>query len=101
MSGNENKGRLCAVPFTRDKKRIESFNVVGPKPFTIIPKELRNMKCPLSDFKIGLDAFLMNVPDEPPWPGAWSNRHDPVETQQLTNTPGPWGLERKTAVWME
>ena len=78
ISGNENKGRLCGVPFTRDKKRIESFNVVGPKLFNIIPKELRKMKCPLSDFKIGLDAFLMNVPDEPPCPGLVSGATDMI-----------------------
>ena len=69
MSENEIKVRLFAVPFTTDKKRIESFNVCGPILFNIIRKELRNMKCPLSDFEIFLDAFLMSVPDEPPCPG--------------------------------
>ena len=69
MCENENKGRLCTLPIIRNTKRIESFNVFGPKLFKIIPKELRNMKCPLSDFKIGLDAFLLYVPDEPPCPG--------------------------------
>ena len=69
LTANKNKGRCCIVPFTKDKKRLERFNVIGPKLFNNLPKELRNMKCLLEDFKINLDTFLMCVPDEPPCPG--------------------------------
>ena len=40
----EKKGRLFAVPLTRDRKKLESFNVFGPKLFNTLQKELRNMK---------------------------------------------------------
>ena len=45
LTFNENRGRMCRVPFTRDKKkRLESFNVVGPKLFNALPKDIRDLE---------------------------------------------------------
>ena len=67
---NEHKGRMCFVPFTRDKKQLESFNFAGNKLFNVLPKEPRNMMTmSLDDFKTHLNALLTRLPDEPLVPG--------------------------------
>ena len=78
---NDYKGRLCAVPFTRNKKRLESFHVFGRKLFNILPRELRDMKCSSEDFKTSLDAFLACVPDEPPCPGLVPGATDMIQSK--------------------
>jgi hypothetical protein len=83
MTGNENRGRRCVIPFTRDKKRLESFNVFGPRLFNSLPKELRNMNILLEDYKIKLDDFLTCIPDEPPCPGLV-----PGATDMILSKPG-------------
>ena len=96
LTANENRGRRCIVPFTRDKKRLESFNVIGPKLFNNLPKELRNMKCLLEDFKISLDTFLMCVPDEPPCPGLV-----PGATDMILSKPSNSLLHQVQRAWRE
>ena len=96
LTANENRGRRCIVPFTRDKKRLESFNIIGPKLFNTLPKELRNMKCLLEDFKISLDTFLMCVPDEPPCPGLV-----PGATDMILSKPSNSLLHQVQRAWRE
>ena len=64
------RGRQCQVPNTKDRDRMASFMVMGPKLFNSLPKDLRNMtNCSIDEFKSILDGFLGLVPDEPKSPG--------------------------------
>ena len=66
-------GRMCKIPSisTKSRKSVQSireqsFQVNGPQLFNSIPASIRNMtKCGIEDFKMKLDKFLENVPDEP------------------------------------
>ena len=62
---DEHKGRLGHIPFSKYKKRIDPFQLSGPKLFNSLPKEVRNFKGDLNLFKEQLDTFLTNIPDEP------------------------------------
>ena len=78
---HEHKGRFCAVPFTRDKKRLESFQVFGPKLFYIMPEEIQDMNCSVDNFKTCLDSFLMCIPDEPSCPGRVPGATDIIQSK--------------------
>ena len=66
-------GRMCRIPniSTHSKKSVQSireqsFQINGLQLFNLIPKSIRNMtRCGIEDFKMKLDKFLENVPDEP------------------------------------
>ena len=67
----ERNGRVCKIPPLKGARsvqtlRSQSFQVSGPRLFNSMPKNIRNMKkCSLEDFKMTLDTFLRNIPDEP------------------------------------
>ena len=97
LSNNDSRGRTCRVPFTRNRRRLESFNVVGPKLFNSLPKDLRDMtQCSLEDFKISLDAFLTCVPDEPPCPDLV-----PGATDMILSRPSNLLLHQIPRAWRE
>ena len=66
-------GRKCAIPSRCTQARVavqtmreQTYQVHGPRLFNALPVFIRNMtKCPLADFKMALDKFLEQVPDEP------------------------------------
>ena len=69
---NERLGRKCAIPGLKSggRKLIQtlrehSFQINGPRLFNCLPKKLRNMKCNQDEFKVELDNYLCNIPDEP------------------------------------
>ena len=70
-SSEERRGRLCEVPKLRGNKEVQkcrrqSFQMVGPKLWNSLPKNVRNVKkCGIEQFKEALDNFLSKVPDEP------------------------------------
>ena len=101
---HEHKGRLFDVPFTRDTKRLESFQVFGPKLFNIMPKEIRDMKCSVEDFKTSLDSFLMFIPDEPSCPGLVPGAKDIIQSKPsnslLYQVPRAW-RERLLVGWKD
>ena len=47
----------------------QSFTVVGPRLFNVLPIELRKFDGSLDVFKSRLDKFLWRVDDKPPLPG--------------------------------
>ena len=69
----DRQGRKCVVPQINNKSsaavktmKDQTFQVHGPQLFNSLPGYLRNMtKCPIEDFKVKLDTFLENVPDQP------------------------------------
>ena len=66
-------GRICSVPNRNNNAktlvqsmREQTFQVNGPKLFNSLPVKLRSMtKCSLDQFKMALDNYLSNKPDEP------------------------------------
>ena len=66
-------GRTVAVPkrntSTRaavQTKKEQTFQVNGPQLFNSLPAHIRNLtKCDLGDFKMKLNKFLEQIPDEP------------------------------------
>ena len=45
--------------------RRDSFSVRGPELFNVIPKDLRDLKISMDNFKEKLDQFLSLLPDSP------------------------------------
>ena len=79
---NENRGRKCYVPFSRNKKRMETFQISGAILFNCLQEELRNTtKVSEDDFKMKLDAFLGKIPDEPRCPGLTPGATDMLESR--------------------
>ena len=65
-STEERQGRRCKIPAGNSARRLQSFQVGGPKAFNSLPEYLRNTsKCSVEEFKEKLDRFLCKVPDEP------------------------------------
>ena len=94
---NEKKGRMCTVPFSRNNKRISTFQVSGAKLFNSLPKEIRNFqKHSVEEFKEFLDAFLTIIPDEPRCPGM-----TPGATDQLESKPSNSLLHQIPRAWRE
>ena len=70
---NERRGRFCEIPpingrATQRLKTIreKSFNINGPKLFNALPSSIRNTsKCSIEEFKLKLDQWLSNIPDQP------------------------------------
>ena len=66
-------GRRCVLPpMVRSGEgslREQSFGVMGPKIFNVLPAELRVFQGKLDSFKHRLDVFLANIEDTPPQPG--------------------------------
>ena len=62
-------GRRCAIPTLKPKQRMkrnQSFQICGPLLFNCLPKHIRNLtKIGIDKFKVELDAYLSQVPDEP------------------------------------
>ena len=84
-------GRLCLIlPIKKSSARIQtlrenSFQIVGPKLFNILPIKIRNMKnCSQDEFKFALDQFLSKVPDEPSVSG---QEYTPGACDQHTGKP--------------
>ena len=66
-------GRRCAVPHLTQRSRVttvrdQSFSVMGPRLFNVLPMSLRQFDGSLEAFKSRLDVFLGEVPDRPPLP---------------------------------
>ena len=62
----DRQGRRCKVQSGTLARRLQSFQVGGPKAFNSLPSYIRNTtKCSLEDFMDNLDSFLSKVPDEP------------------------------------
>ena len=73
---------MCNVPFTRNIKRIATFQVSGTKLFNALPKEIRNFRTGgIEDFKELFDAFLTTIPDEPRCPGLTPRATDLLESK--------------------
>ena len=91
---NSRKGRLCSIPKAKSKEKLSSFQVLGPKLFNCLPKEIRNVtNCGIEEFKSILDMFLTWVPDEPKagglTPGAMTP--DAISTNSLAyQIPRAW-----------
>ena len=97
MPENENRGRMCRVPFSRDPKRLATFQLSGPKLFNCLPKEIRNFtKGGVEDFKVHLDAFLSRIPDEPRCQGL-----TPGATDMLLSKPSNSLLHQVPRAWRE
>ena len=66
-------GRVCKIPNIKSQSkksvqtlREQTFQVNEPQLFNALPASIRNMtRCGIEDFKMKLDKFLKNVPDEP------------------------------------
>ena len=74
VRGEEGRlGRMCEVPPLNTSAsqsvqtmREQTFQVNGPKLFNSLPANIRNLtKCSIEDFKMALDKYLENIPDEP------------------------------------
>ena len=73
---NERRGWLCEIPPINGREtqrlktlREKSFNINGPKLFNALPSSIRNTsKCSFEDFKMKLDQWLVNIPDQPRTP---------------------------------
>ena len=74
---NVRRGLLVSVPpmattsaAAVKKARESSLQVKGARLFNLVPRDLRDMKAVTVDtFKVGLDAWLANIPDQPTIPG--------------------------------
>ena len=70
---NSRLGRRCQLPLLvrsgEGTLRDQSFTVVGPRLFNVLPIELRKFDGSLDVFKSRLDKFLWSVDDKPPLPG--------------------------------
>jgi hypothetical protein len=73
VRGEEGRlGRMCEVPPLNTSAsqsvqtmREQTFQVNGPKLFNSLPANIRNLtKCSIEDFKMALDKYLENIPDE-------------------------------------
>ena len=70
-SAESRQGRRIQVPDINRKSPVSKqlnqvFQVNGPKLFNCLPAKIRNISnVGLDDFKMALDKFLENVPDEP------------------------------------
>ena len=69
---NPRRGRLAVVhqppahqPPAVRKAREASLSCRGSKLFNLIPRELRGMSGTVLQFKVGLDKWLSNIPDQP------------------------------------
>ena len=79
---NKSRGRKCYIPFTRNKKRIETFQISGTKLFNCLPEELKIITTGNEEeFKIKLDALLGKIPDEPRCPGLTPGATDMLESR--------------------
>ena len=66
-------GRKCQIPILNKKSkqsaqtlREQTFQVKGPQLFNVLPRSLGNTrKCSVDEFKMKLDKFLEDIPDEP------------------------------------
>ena len=73
---NERRGRLSEIPPINGRAtqrlktlREKSFNIHGPKLFNALPCSIRNTsKCSIEEFKMKLDQWLVNIPDQPRTP---------------------------------
>ena len=73
---NERRGRFCEIPPINGRAtqrlktlREKSFNIHGPKLFNALPCSIRNTsKCSIEEFKMKLDQWLVNIPDQPRTP---------------------------------
>ena len=84
-------GRLVTVPpMKRCASKIQtlrenSFQVMGPHLFNILPSKIRNMtKCSVDEFKFSLDQYLTKIPDEPNVPGV---EYTPTACSQVSGKP--------------
>ena len=74
---NPRRGRLATVsPVSRDaptavrKAREASLSVKGARIFNLLPADIRNIEGTTVDtFKLSLDRFLEQIPDQPTIPG--------------------------------
>ena len=71
LTNSDRRGRSCIIPTSRGSTivknlREQSFQVMGPKLFNILPKQIRNMqKVSVEQFKEKLDLYLATLPDTP------------------------------------
>ena len=97
MPSNENRGKMCYIPFSRNSKRLATFQISGLKLYNSLPKEIRNFeKGNIDDFKIILDAFLTRIRDEPRCPGL-----TPGATDRLESKPSNSLLHQVPRAWRE
>ena len=108
LPDSDRRGILCKVPATKDNMRNNSYQVIGPRLFNALPKELRNMKCSKADFKFALDTFLCKIPDEPQCPNLVPGATDMIESKPsnslLHQIPRAWREQlllgwRDTSCW--
>lgn len=70
---NDKRGRMCKLPAIVQSAsqhiktlREQTLQMHGCKLFNKMPAEIRNLKyCGVEDFKIKLDQFLSQIPDQP------------------------------------
>ena len=83
-SENSRQGRRLKIPDVGKnaptKRRLEQvFQFHGPKLFNCLPAKIRNMtNVGLEEFKMALDLFLENVPDQPKIDGLTPGTQDPA-----------------------
>jgi hypothetical protein len=83
-------GRLCSVPCSPSSApagvqtlRNRSFQVTGPRVFNSLPASIRDLSGVSPDtFKLKLDQYLTNLPDQPSIGGMY-----PAPCNQLTGQP--------------
>ena len=86
---NTRFGRLCQIPPIKkcqskiQNLRENSFQIIGPKLFNLLPAKIRNLsKCSIDEFKAELDQYLEKIPDEPKLPG-----YIPTASDQFSGQP--------------
>ena len=86
-SQESRRGRTLSIPPLTGTRmairtlREKSFQVEAPRLFNSLPLELRNMDCSLATFKLHLDLYLQQLPDQPAIPGS------PPGAQDYTGNP--------------
>ena len=87
-SHSERRGREILVPNVKGRGKIHtlregSFQVHGGRLFNSLPKSIRTLsKISIEEFKLALDKYLNNIPDEPKLPG-----YVPTACDQFTASP--------------
>ena len=83
-----NKIKKC--PSQIQNLRENSFQIIGPKLFNSLLKNIRKLKnCSVDDFKTELDKFLSKIPDEPKLPG-----YIPAACDQFSGQPSNCAIDQ-------
>ena len=106
ISHSERRGREVSVPDLKGSQRIQSlrensFQVRGARIFNSLPKSLRNLQqSSVDEFKLKLDKYLENIPDEPSLPNYIPTACNSAHCQTINLHCGPRQTENKKT-WLK